>query len=60
MVWEIALLCGLERHFCHEKIFSKKKINCRLRGTYCSCTVIFDHENGSLRLQKTHFEDDIP
>jgi hypothetical protein len=33
MVWEIALFLSLERHFCHEKRPSKKKVTCGLRGT---------------------------
>jgi hypothetical protein len=35
-----------------EKRPSKKKGNCNLRGASCSCTFIFEDENGSLRLQK--------
>lgn len=57
MAREIALFRGLGRHFCHEKR-PFKKANCRLRGTFWSCSVIFDHEIGSLRLQKGRFEGD--
>ena len=60
MVSGIALFGVLERHFCHEKRPFKKKVTCRLRESSCSCTVILDHENGSLRLQKEDFGDDIP
>jgi hypothetical protein len=30
MAWEIPLVGGLERHFCHEKRSSKKKVTCKL------------------------------
>jgi hypothetical protein len=56
---EIALFWGLEGHFCHGKRPSKKKVPFRLRGTSRFCTAILDHENGTLRLQNTHFENDI-
>jgi len=57
--WKMALFGGLERHYCHEKR-SSKKTNCRLRGSFCSCTVIFDPENGGVGLQKKHWGGDIP
>jgi hypothetical protein len=37
----------------------KKKGNCSLREASCSCTFVFEDENGSLRLQSQHFGDDI-
>jgi hypothetical protein len=46
--------------FCREKMPSKKKVTCRLRGTSSSYTVIFAREKGSSKLQKSHFGDDIP
>ena len=55
----IAWFRDLERHFCHEKSPSKEKVPCRLRGPCCSCTAIFDYENGSLSLKKRHFGDSI-
>jgi len=60
MAWETALFLGLERRFCDEKRSSKKKATSRVRRTSSSRTVIFDRENGSLRLQKRHSWEDIP
>jgi hypothetical protein len=59
MLAEIALFWGFEGHFCHEKRPPKKKVPFRLWGTFRSCAAIFDDENGSLRLQNTHLENDI-